>query len=62
MNEKLLHFQMLLVQAEIRMNAMIAENKLRESKGESPAYGENEFMAIIEDFGIHHNNFPFGKG
>lgn len=65
MDEKqseLLYFKMQLLQAEIEMNAMIAENKLREMRNESPAYGEKSFIDLIEKYGIYHNNFPFYKG
>lgn len=45
----------MMLQAEIRMQAMIAENKVRESNGDAPAYGEKQFLALIEEFGVHHN-------
>lgn len=64
MNEErdLLYFKMQLLQAEIEMNGMIAENKFRESNGESVAYGYSHFKDLIEEYGIHHNQFPFYKG
>lgn len=37
--KEILYFKMNLLQAEIRMNAMIAENIIREVSGDSPAYG-----------------------
>jgi flagellar biosynthesis regulator FlaF len=46
----------MLLQAEIRMQGMIAENKQREILGQSIAYGEKEFVQLIEDFGVHHNS------
>lgn len=58
----ILYFKMQMLQAEIRMNGMIAENKRRESLGESLAYTEKDFVDLIEEFGIHHNQFPFYKG
>ena len=58
MNE-LLYFKMQLLQAEIEMNGMIAENKQREVLGQSMAYVEKDFMALIDRYGIHHNKFPF---
>jgi hypothetical protein len=51
-----------LLQAEIEMNAMIAENKQREVFGHSMAYGDQSFMNLIEKYEIHHNAFPFYKG
>jgi hypothetical protein len=66
MNEQILHslsellyFQMNMLQAEIRMQGMIAENKLRTDNGQSIAYEEEAFEALINEFGIHHNKFPF---
>lgn len=54
-----LYFKMKMLQAEIEMQGMIAENQYRISNGESPAYGEDAFNSLIEKHGIHHNNFPF---
>jgi len=56
--QDILYFKMNLLQAEIRMNAMIAENKIREISGNSPAYGEKAFMDLIDEYRIHHNAFP----
>lgn len=50
---------MQLLQAEIQMQGMIAENKQREIEGKSRAYTEKDFMVIIEKYRIHHNAFPF---
>lgn len=58
----LLYFKMNMLQAEIEMNAMIAENKWRESIGQTIGYGEDAFMGLIEKHGVHHNAFPFYKG
>lgn len=54
-----LYFKMQLLQAEIEMNAMRAENMQREALGQSMAYGESDFMALIDKYGIYHNMFPF---
>lgn len=59
---EILYFKMQMLQAEIEMNAMIAENKQREILGQSLAYSESAFLALIERYGIHHNNFPYYKG
>ena len=59
---ELLYFKMRLLQAEIRLNAMKAENMQREALGNSMAYTEKEFMAIIDEYRIHHNAFPMYKG
>ncbi len=58
----LLYFKMNMLQAEIEMNAMIAENKQREHMGESLAFSEKDFMDLIKKHGIHHNQFPFYTG
>lgn len=60
--QQVLEFKMRMLQAEIEMNAMIAENKQREILGHSLAYGENDFIALIEKHKIHDNAFPVYKG
>ena len=60
--QELLYFKMKLLQAEIEMNAMIAENKQREALGQSMAYTEKSFIDLIEKYNIHHNAFPFYNG
>ena len=59
---ELLYFKMQLLQAEIKMNGMIAENKQREMCGESMAYTESDFVALIDEYRIHHNAFPTYQG
>ncbi len=56
---ELLYFKMNLLQAEIEMNGMIAENKQREIEGKSMAYTEKEFNDLVERYHIYHNAFPF---
>ena len=59
MNEhELLYFKMQLLQAEITMQGMIAENKQYELQGKPLLYTEKDFDSLIEKFGIHHNQFP----
>lgn len=58
----LLYFKMNMLQAEIKMNAMIAINKQREALDQAMAYTESDFINLIEEYGIHHNAFPFYKG
>jgi len=55
----LLYFKMQLLQAEIDMQGMIAENKQREILGHSMAYDKKAFSSLIDEYGIHHNKFPF---
>ena len=57
-DRELLYFRMQLLQAEIAMQGMIAENKFREQEGRQIQYVEGHFMALIEKYGIHHNAFP----
>ena len=48
-----IHAQAVAALAEIE--AMKAENWMREMKGHTIAYGEEEFLAVIDKYGIHHN-------
>ncbi len=59
--QELTYFRMNMLQAEIEMQGMIAENKQREQKGESLAYDEKAFNSLIEKHGIFHNKFPFAQ-
>lgn len=43
------------VQSYAEINGMIAENQSRISKGESPAYTENDFMDVAVRNGMTHN-------
>jgi len=60
--QDLTYFRMNMLQAEIEMQGMIAENKQRELRGESMAYTADAFINLIEKHNIHHNKFPFAKG
>lgn len=57
MNEEqsLIYLKGIILQAEIRMQAMIVANKEREINGEALAYNEQSFLDLINEFGIHHN-------
>lgn len=46
---------MQIAQAMIKAMGMQAENNQRKALGQSMAYVENDFCAIIEENGIHHN-------
>lgn len=59
--QNLAYFKMNMLQAEIKMHGMIAENKIRELNGNSLAYDDKAFIDLIEEHAIHHNQFPFGK-
>ena len=61
-DQDVLEFKMRLLQAEIAMNSMIAENKRREMLGESMAYGEKDFMNLIEEYVIYDNALPSYRG
>ena len=37
------------VNKSIRLEAMKAENRMREIRGESPAYSEEHFLELLED-------------
>ena len=59
--QNLVYFKMNMLQAEIKMQGMIAENKIRELNGNSLAYNDKSFTDLIEECNIHHNKFPFAK-
>jgi hypothetical protein len=50
--QRLIYVRSILLQAEIEMQAMIAENKIREAEGKSLAYDEEAFMNLIEKYGL----------
>lgn len=37
------------------LESMKAANWMREMQGKTIAYGEEEFLALVEKHGIHHN-------
>lgn len=43
------------VNCMVRALGMHAENMQREALGQSMAYGEDAFVALTEECGIHHN-------
>ena len=45
----------IIAQAMITVMGMQAENDQRKALGHSMAYVENDFLAVIEENGIHHN-------
>ena len=59
--QELTYFKMNMLQAEIEMQGMIAENKQRELWLHELTYKEEDFKALIEKHNIHHNQFPFAK-
>lgn len=44
-----------ILEAQIVMEGMKAENEIRKIRGEAPAYGEEQFQKIIIEHDIHHN-------
>lgn len=59
---EILDIKMRMLQAEIEMQAMIAENKQREVLGQSMAYTEKSFMDLINQYSIHANAIPSCRG
>ena len=53
--QNLVYMKGIILQAEIEMQGMIAENKQREIEGKSMAYTEEAFLDLIKQHGIHHN-------
>lgn len=43
------------IAALVELESMKAANLMREMQGKSIAYGEEEFLALIEKWGIHNN-------
>lgn len=41
--------------ARIELEAMKAANWMREMQGHTIAYGEEDFLALIDKYGLHHN-------
>lgn len=54
--QNLVYIRSQLLACEVELQAMIAENKWRESCGNSMAYGEDEFMELFNKYPIGHNN------
>jgi hypothetical protein len=42
--------------ALIEMEAMKAANWMREMQGHTIAYGEDEFLALLDKYDLHHNS------
>lgn len=59
---EMLYFKMNMLQMECAMQGMIAENNYLMSRGEKACYRRENFDALVKEFGVHHNNFPFYKG
>jgi hypothetical protein len=59
---EMLEFRMRMLQAEIAMNAMIAENNRRVLVFQHPKYSEKDYMDLIEKYRIHDNAFPSYRG
>jgi len=55
MEKKELFFLADIARANIEVAAMQAENDMRRHRGETPAYGEEAFLKIIENNGLGHN-------
>jgi hypothetical protein len=53
---RLIEARAALLNAEINMHAMIAENKHRENVGQGIAYGEDAFMELVRKFGVGCND------
>ena len=53
--QKAAYVQAQAASALIEAMGMQAENKRREQQGLSMAYGEEQFDALINKYGIHHN-------
>ena len=54
-SEQILEFQARLVRATIRTMGMRAENEQRSVTAQSPAYVEADFLKVIDEEGLWHN-------
>lgn len=45
----------ILLEAQIEMEAMKAQNQYRASIDEQPEYKYEDFMSLVNKYGIHHN-------
>ena len=43
------------VAASAELEAMKAANWMRKMQGHTIAYGEEDFLALIDKYGLHHN-------
>jgi len=56
MNEMAVYIQSQIACAMITAMAMGAENKQREMNGESLAFRERDFLALLDEYKLHHND------
>lgn len=45
----------MLLQARIKLEGMVAENKQAEFDGNNLPYIEKDFINLINEYGVHHN-------
>lgn len=55
---QMLDFKNRMLQAEITMQGMIAENKIREFNGMPLVYNRENFLDLIREYGIGTNQVP----
>jgi hypothetical protein len=53
--QRCVRFNAAVARAQIRAMGMVAENAMRERRGESPAYTEDSFLLVIFEEGIGYN-------
>ena len=53
--QKAAYIQAMIACVNVEVAAMQAENTHRLNCGNSIAYGEEAFLALIEKYGVHHN-------
>jgi hypothetical protein len=59
---EILDFKMRMLQAEIEMQSMIAENRYLEAVGAPAIYRGDAFAALIDKHRIHDNAIPCYRG
>jgi len=56
-----LYFKMCLLQAEIALEGMKAQNVINMRDYGCPKYTEADFLGLIDKYSVYHNAFPFNK-
>ena len=59
---EIVDYQSRMLQAQIKMTSMVAQNNFEIHMGEYPTYTEKHFLALQEEFGISPNQTPTYKG
>lgn len=53
--QKIVIMEAQMLECRIRMQAMVEDNAARIARGRAPLYGKEEFLELIQEFGIGQN-------